>query len=83
MNNCTSCRFSVPTIDKDGAVVIGGPRVCRRYPPVPTMFPGGPKGMNFDFLFPIMRGDLWCGEWQGVLQEPMLPGERPLAKVDA
>lgn len=79
MPQCWNCKFFIPLPDRsridDGETPpekIQGQ--CRGKPPVPMVVyvapvdkdgnpVEGPPEPRFDSYFPIVRGDLWCGDW--------------------
>lgn len=43
---------------------------CRRYPPVVAPFPNDAMSAFFNWTFPILPHDLWCGEFQPRKESP-------------
>lgn len=54
-DNCAKCKWH--------AAVAGQPHLeCRRNPPTAALVPTN-QGMQTVCVFPIVRSDLWCGQF--------------------
>lgn len=55
IEQCNTCRFWQRMKLNEG--------ICRRHPPLPVVIPLTGKIMQ-QYLFPMSRGDIWCGDYQ-------------------
>lgn len=60
IKNCGNCRY----YEEDIEDAVGH---CRRYPPLPI---GDTKANDATWLQPVVFVDDWCGEWNGMPQDP-------------
>ena len=52
MTTCATCKYFLAVTEADG--------LCRRFPPVPLVYPNGPTVS----VFPPMLNEGYCGEFK-------------------